>query len=157
MGIYISVNLWVFIPFNVLKYEGHVFTRMHSSRMRTDCLLAVSPNMHCSWGGGWGGGGGDSASGVVYSWGRGGVCSPGGLSQHALRQTPLWTEWQTGAKILPCPKIRLRAVKIARFYTKWCFNRVETTQFHNKKLLAWKHNKLAKAYSLLTLKWVFLQ
>ena len=25
---------------------------------------------------------------------------------------PLWTEWQTGVKILPCPKLRLRAVKI---------------------------------------------
>ena len=25
----------------------------------------------------------------------------------------LWTEWQTGAKILPCPKLRLRAVNIA--------------------------------------------
>ena len=25
---------------------------------------------------------------------------------------PLWTEWQTGAKILPCPKLRLRAVNI---------------------------------------------
>ena len=24
--------------------------------------------------------------------------------------TPLWTEWQTGVKILPCPKLRLRAV-----------------------------------------------
>ena len=24
---------------------------------------------------------------------------------------PLWTEWQTGVKILPCPKLRLRAVK----------------------------------------------
>ena len=23
---------------------------------------------------------------------------------------PLWTEWQTGVKILPCPKLRLRAV-----------------------------------------------
>ena len=23
---------------------------------------------------------------------------------------PLWTEWQTGAKILPCPKLRLRVV-----------------------------------------------
>ena len=22
----------------------------------------------------------------------------------------LWTEWQTGVKILPCPKLRLRAV-----------------------------------------------
>ena len=26
--------------------------------------------------------------------------------------TPLWTEWQTGANILPCPKLRLRAVII---------------------------------------------
>ena len=25
---------------------------------------------------------------------------------------PLWTEWQTGVKILPCPKLRLRAIKI---------------------------------------------
>ena len=28
------------------------------------------------------------------------------------RMPPLWTEWQTGVKILPCPKFRLRAVKI---------------------------------------------
>ena len=27
--------------------------------------------------------------------------------------SPLWTEWQTGTKILPCPKIHLRAGKIA--------------------------------------------
>ena len=26
--------------------------------------------------------------------------------------SPLWTEWQTGVKILPCPKLRLRAVII---------------------------------------------
>ena len=25
---------------------------------------------------------------------------------------PPWTEWQTGAKVLPCPKLRLRVVKI---------------------------------------------
>ena len=36
---------------------------------------------------------------------QGGVCSWGGV-----RYSPLWTEWQTGAKILPCPKLRLRAV-----------------------------------------------
>ena len=28
---------------------------------------------------------------------------------------PLWTEWQTGVKILPCPKLRLRAVKTLPF------------------------------------------
>ena len=33
------------------------------------------------------------------------------VSQHALKQTPpLWTEWQTGVKILPCPRLRLRAI-----------------------------------------------
>ena len=26
------------------------------------------------------------------------------------RRTPLWIEWQTRVKILPCPKLRLRAV-----------------------------------------------
>ena len=40
-----------------------------------------------------------------------------GALQEALpppgtRHTPLWTEWQTGVKILPCPKVRLRAVNI---------------------------------------------
>ena len=34
-------------------------------------------------------------------------CTP---RNHA--RPPLWTEWQTGVKILPCPKLRLRAVKI---------------------------------------------
>ena len=29
---------------------------------------------------------------------------------HAGIHPPLWTEWQTGAKILPCPKLRLPAV-----------------------------------------------
>ena len=30
--------------------------------------------------------------------------------------SPLWTEWQTGAKILPGPKLRLRAVKIYYYH-----------------------------------------
>ena len=30
----------------------------------------------------------------------------GVTSQHALRHTPLWTEWQTGVKILPWPQLR---------------------------------------------------
>ena len=39
---------------------------------------------------------------------------PGGCawSGYLPRYSPLWTEWQTGAKIVPCPKLRLRAVKI---------------------------------------------
>ena len=53
---------------------------------------------------------------------QGGLCPrgcPGGVSVQgwslswgvSLTETsPLWTEWQTGVKILPCPKLRLRAV-----------------------------------------------
>ena len=47
--------------------------------------------------------------------GRGG-CLPGGcLPRGCLPRGvcyPLWTEWQTGVKTLPCPKLRLWAVKI---------------------------------------------
>ena len=86
-------------------------TRMHSSRMCTGRSLTIP-------------GGGSAcrevwpAGGVVY---LPGVCLPGGsacqggsacrrglpargvASQHALRQTPLLTESQTGVKILPWP------------------------------------------------------
>ena len=31
-----------------------------------------------------------------------------------IHPPPPWTEWQTGAKILPCPKLRLRAVIIVK-------------------------------------------
>ena len=50
--------------------------------------------------------------GEVPPWG-GGLLR--GLSQHALRQTPPpcgQNSWHTLLKILPCPKLRLRAVKI---------------------------------------------
>ena len=50
--------------------------------------------------------GGVSALGDMV-WGgldRGGLCSEGVVSQHALRQTPpLWTESQTPVKTLPWP------------------------------------------------------
>ena len=69
-------------------------TSIHSSRMRTACLLPVSPSMHCPGG--------------VCSGGRcllpggsapGGVCSGGGgVSQLALMQTPLWRESQKQVK-----------------------------------------------------------
>ena len=84
--------------------------RMHSSRMRTTCLLAVSQHAllglylpgRCTW---WG----------VYLPGgvpgRGCTC-PGGGCTCPGTPLPLWTEWQTAAKILPCPKLRLRAVII---------------------------------------------
>ena len=41
-----------------------------------------------------------------------GACSRGVYPSMQWGRPPLWTEWQTGAKILPCPKLRLRAVKI---------------------------------------------
>ena len=37
--------------------------------------------------------------------------------QCMLGYHPLWTEWQTGAKILPCPKLHLRAVIMFYWYT----------------------------------------
>ena len=79
-------------------------TRLHSSRMHIARLLTVSPSMHCT-------GGGVCSVGGAWSWG---VCSSGEVvSQHALRQTPPHCEqnsWHTLLKILPCPKLRLRAV-----------------------------------------------
>ena len=73
--------------------EIKIVTRLHSSRMPTARALTVSPSMLCAGGclvrgGVWSGGlvcEGCAWSGRVPA--RGGV-----VSQHALRQTPLWTE-----------------------------------------------------------------
>ena len=43
--------------------------------------------------------------------------SPGTHTPYGAHMPPLWTEWQTGVKKLPCPKLRLRAVNI---YSKLC-------------------------------------
>ena len=65
-------------------------------------------------------GGGLRLGGGTYPW-FGGVClllgvpasRPGGVyPSRQWGRAPLWTEWQTGAKILPCPKLHLRPVKI---------------------------------------------
>ena len=71
-------------------------TRMHSRRMHTTHLLTVS--QHALPGGLY------LPRGVYLPWG---CTCPGG---YLLRESPLWTEWQTGVKILACPKLRLRAV-----------------------------------------------
>ena len=63
---------------------------MHSSRMHTAHLLAVSPSMHCSRRGVWCLLPGASAPG--------GCLLRGVVSQHALGQIPLWTESQTCVK-----------------------------------------------------------
>ena len=100
---------------------------MHSSRMRTAHLLTVCQHAFL-------GGGGTCSGGCTYQgevpaqrgevpawrgvpaqWGVPGlgVYLPGGCTflGGICPGTPtLWTEWQTGAKILPFPKLRLRAV-----------------------------------------------
>ena len=50
----------------------------------------------------------------------GGYLLPGGVYLPRYFP-PLWTEWQTGVKILPCPKLRLRAV-ITLWTTLWTTN-----------------------------------
>ena len=68
-------------------YHSDVETRMHSSGMRTACLLTISQHaLHR----------GVSAGGGVSAWGwclprvvsARGVSARGGVSQHAMGQTP---------------------------------------------------------------------
>ena len=107
-------------------------TRMHSSRMRTARTTIRGGGVGwvgmylvlggCTWSRGgtwsWGvylvlGGGVPGPMGCTWSQGDvpgpgGGVPGPGGTLSGT--PPPLWTEWQTGVKILPCPRLRLRAV-----------------------------------------------
>ena len=85
--------------------------------MRTARALTVSRRMLCS--GGWGlvprGGRSGPRGRLVpeWVWSQRGVWSQGvscDLQGILGYHPPLWTEWQTGIKILPCPKLRLRAV-----------------------------------------------
>ena len=70
--------------------------------------------------------------GITWSWGM--VCQRGVCQRRGWYpimhwgRPPLWTEWQTGVKILPCPKLRLRAVK-----TTWCcWDQLPFTDFVSK-------------------------
>ena len=85
--------------------------------MHTARLLTVSPSMHCA--GGVCSVGGLLLGGCLFFWwwvsASGGCLLLGGggvVSQHALRQTPPCEQnsWHTLLKILPCPKLRLRAL-----------------------------------------------
>ena len=118
-------------------------TRMHSSRMRTAHLLTVSQHalpggvparrvctclgevylprgvaaLGCTCPGGVPARGCTCPGGVpargVPAWGC--TCQRWCTYQGVPAQVlPLWTEWQTGAKILPCPKLGLLAAKISR-------------------------------------------
>ena len=106
-------------------YQG---TRLHSSRMRTAHSLTVSPSMLCSRGGLVRGGclvlggsapGGGLLLGGCLVRGEGGLFlgQPGPGGRWCPRgRPPQWTEWQTGVKILPCPKLRLQAEIKNRFF-----------------------------------------
>ena len=89
--------------------QKHSWTRLHSSRMRTARVLTVSPSMLCAGGCMVPGGRVHGPRGVH---GYGGWGGGGGILACTEADPPLWTEWQTGVKLLPCPKLRLRAVTI---------------------------------------------
>ena len=103
---------------------NHIGTRMHSSRIRTSRLLMYpGGGLHPEGGGLHPGGGGLHPGGGGLHPGEGGL-HPGGLPRVCPRSTyggvgrppssSLWTEWHTGVKILPCPKLRLRAVRMQK-------------------------------------------
>ena len=76
-------------------------------------LIPLNFPLGCGPGGGVSFAGGLLCRGVSFAGGSPwqGVSLAGGYSSmHWSRPPPLWTEWQTGAKILPCPKLRLREV-----------------------------------------------
>ena len=82
---------------------------MHSSKMRTDRLLTVSRSIQWEEGLHLAGGGGvgrhpRSATGV----------GGGGVGQTCVICDACWDR-QTPVKSLPCPKLRLRAIKIRSF------------------------------------------
>ena len=96
-------------------------TSMHSSRMRTTRLLTVSGRGVCP------------TLGVGSASREGVYPTPGGLHPEGFVQprgvlhpggevgqtpSPLWTEWHTSVKTLPCPKLRLWAVKTG-FRSVW--------------------------------------
>ena len=60
------------------------------------------------------------------------------------RCSPLWTEWQTGAKILSCPKLRLRAVNIIwHEHDKSILEKIKNTYF----ILLWTFVLLAFSFN----------
>ena len=40
------------------------------------------------------------------------------IGSYIIQRSPPWTEWQTRVETLPCPKLRLRAVKITNFWKR---------------------------------------
>ena len=99
----------------MVEFKNIFLTRLHSSRMHTARLLAVSPIMHCR--GGVCSGGLPAPGGFLL---LGGVLLLGGLlqgvgawsmegvvSQHGLRQTPLRKKITDSCKNITFPQLRL--------------------------------------------------
>ena len=75
-------------------------------------------------------GGVPGLGGCTWSWG--GVSGPQGVpGPGGCQVLPPWTEWQTGAKILPFPKLRLRTV-INIFFNLNPFKAKPTLLTHNR-------------------------
>ena len=83
----------------------------NKNRMCTARLLTLSPSDR-----------GGSPPGCEPPWNQTPGCSRPLVMwpvMHAGKPTtPPWTEWHTGVKTLPCPKLRLRAVIIIRILTE---------------------------------------
>ena len=93
----------------------HFETRLHSSKMRTARLLTVSPSIHCAERG-MPGPRGCLLWGCLVHGGclvlGGGLLPGGGIPACTKADSPHEQNfWHTLLKILPCPKLCLRAVK----------------------------------------------
>ena len=110
-----SIYLRKRMVFQCLGWRGRktntsqILTRLHSSRMHTARSLTVSPSMHCA--------GGVCSQGGAWSGGclvGGGVPRLGGGIAACTEADPPCGQnsWHALLKILPCPKLRLRAVKM---------------------------------------------
>ena len=61
---------------------------------------------------------------------------------------PLWTEWRTGAKILPCPKLRLREVKIIKNLSLYLHKCTFTMHRPKKSAISgYKRSKFSRQHS----------
>ena len=79
--------------------QNYIATSMHFSRMRTAHLMTVSQHAMCR------------GEVCIPAWTGWGCVCPGGVCQGGVvvcpgcvcvADTPLWAEWQTGVKTLPC-------------------------------------------------------
>ena len=112
---------------------------MHSSRMRAACLLPESGPV---------GGGGVSGPGGVLVLGGGGVCDRGYIPA-CTRADPHPPQEQNDrqVQILPCPKLRMRAVIILHVYTKRRVRATLTASLPGRIVVDFRLTRLFSRYS----------